>query len=598
MSLDIFDREAQETISFAGRHSASDLPATYSETFQASWRHASVFGNSVAGDQARVEAFFDYADEYSKRTGGKNVFPATLNTIGGYQGALDSFNEQVRKTAAERPDLNLAELTEKDIEDRATQIGGRARSEFERMQQREKTAGGTFGNIMGGLSGAMTDPVNLITFPLAAPESLGIIGTTLAWGGIAGGTQAAIELIGNDFRDKVDPGYSSRGEPAANILTASVFGGALGGTFKGAAMAWQRYKTGSWPRTIRDAGNVVESEANIESGNRFPGVEGEVIHRNALNKAIDDLANGRPVDVDSIVPPEQFASREAALDPVIAARDASAEAQAAERAATEEALAAGKPQPDLPFAQTEAAALAEARGATLTEGIQNIARMAGHDMPAEEAARIAARVTQLSDPEKARALLDEVFVRPQTIADTLPAAESQSRGPAAARRAVLEASPATTDEILARARQDFERSGATHDTTYNARMIGENFGPDARARYETEIERLNRESVEAYRRQRSPSQESAAALRDDLAPARIEELRTETEVAETMARDLDKLVAERPDLEIPTAVEIGPDGKPVSVMRKVDSAIAEVEQRELAAKELMSCVGPYPAEAA
>src|SRR6185436_8410487 len=40
-------------------------------------------------------------------------------------------------------------------------------------------------------------------------------------------------------------------------------------------------------------------------------IEGEAAHRTALNKAIDDLAHGRPVDVEGIVTPEQAAYIEA-----------------------------------------------------------------------------------------------------------------------------------------------------------------------------------------------------------------------------------------------------------------------------------------------
>lgn len=783
MSLDIFDRDAQEATQYADRHSAPDLPATYSETFQAAWRHASVFGNSVAGDQARVEAFFDYADEYRKRTGGKDIFPATLNTIGGYQGALDDFNAQVRKTATERPDLGLVELSEKDIEDRAAQIGQRARSDFQRMQQREKTAGGTFGNVMGSISGAMSDPVNLITFPLAAPESLGIIGTAAAWGGIAGGSQLAIEAVGNDFREKVEPGYIRSGESGMNVATATLFGGAMGGAFKSAAAGWTRYKTGSWPRTIRDAGNVVESEANIEAGNRFGGAEGEVYHRTALQNAIDDLVSGRPAFEQRPLPEGGvLAAYDAKLAPVLDARARAAQAQ--ESAVRFERDAARLPPTmerltEVQLGEFRAAAQqgrqeAEAARASLSAERQAIESERGVLTRQQEAQKGSAVEIDGLRSDIARAEQRIAEARPPTDPATQARLDEIDRDLAAtknnASRAILEAERAQITETLAKtapgdrrllaslnaekkglekalARAEKAAAKAQAETTRGAERIAareravpareqsiaaresarteasatglrraiqtlseEGYGlrlprddaeaiaarvlaasddevetvlrdvtedlvsravelrraapselpfgapnpvaeQTARAGYHTEEMRKHVTALAREVGYEMPREEAAAiaarlagmsdedaltvldelmlrprtlletlpgtapakppeniqkpsaapavaALRDDLTPARIEELRTDADVADTMARDLDKLVAERPDLEVPVGVEIGPDGKPMPVMRKVDSAIAEADQRELASKEIMACVGPYPAEAA
>jgi len=437
------------------------------------------------------------------------------------------------------------------------------------------------------------------------------------------------------------------------VLEAAAFGGALGGGLKGVAALWSRQKTGAWPRTVRDAGNVVESEAQIAgtnpfvappiqevapparslklvsapeggiytpdqikpneryfkavdadgnvtaeilvridgttariedilnpsaireegvgtignrqllgllsqfrkqypeiteltgqrvSGSRMGGeysllgeptevsvrlkplspVEGEAVHRTALNKAIDDIANGRPVDVDGIVAPETFAARDAVIDPVIASRADVIDAQVAARAAAADALATGAPQAELPFAQTEATALAEAKGAQLTDGVQNVARMAGYDMPVDEAARIADRIAKLDDPEKARAVLDEVFLRPSTIADTLPVVEKPS----------------------------------------------------------VPVEKIKRENVQA--------------LRAELQPAKIEEMRIDPDLPDTVSRDLDKLMLERPDLEVPMGVTVDAEGAVVPATRKVESVVAEADARLAAAKEIELCVGPYP----
>jgi hypothetical protein len=521
MSLDLFSSNIDDAVNYAARTSAPELPSTFSDNFNDAWNRGFLTSQSVSGTSRKIEARSQLVDDAIAKTGDRTL--ASFISPTGDDSDFDGFNRRL----AELGTTGVQPLSAEAIQTRADDIGVRQLSESRSLAQRERTFGGGAGQFLGTTAAAVTDPVNMIAFPLAAPQSLGIIGTAMAWAAIGAGSQGVIEALNAENMERIQPGYRDSNAPLMNILEAGGGAAVLGGGLKGLSNLWSRAKTGAWPRTVRDAGNVVESEAQIASTNPLPGVEGEAAHRTALNKAIDDLANGRPVDVDSIVPAEQFAARDAAIEPLIGARDAAAEAQQAARAAADEALASGKPQADLPFVPTALQAQAEASTATLTEGIQNIARIAGHDMPAEDAAKIAARVAQLNYPDKARALLDEVFVRPQTIADTLPVVDKPVK-------------PAT----------DKATPGAV------------------------------------------------ASLRDELTPAKIEEARVNPDMEETISRDLDKLMLERPDLEVPTGVTIDADGRTVPTTRKIESVINEADNRLAAAKEIEACVGPYPPQAA
>lgn len=522
MSLDIFQSNIEDAVNYAGRVSAPELPSTFSDNFHDAWNKGYLTAQSISGLTRRSRALGEFVDDAIRKTG-DNSFMATEQD--GYAD-LDGFNAKLAAHKAKNPTLELDPITEEMIQQRADEIGKRQLALSADFDRRERTFGGSVGSFLGTTAAAIADPVNLVAFPLAAPASYGVVGTALAWGGIAGGSQAAIEALNASSMERIQPGYRDSGEGAMNIAEAALFGSVLGGGVKGIGALWSRNRSAAWPRTVRDAGNVVESEAQIAATNPLPGVEGEAVHRTALNKAIDDLANGRPVDVDGIVAPETFAARNAALDPVIGARDEVMNAQAAARAAADEAAATAGPQAELPFAQTEAQALAEATGAKLTQGVQDVARLAGYDMPADEAARIADRVAKLDDPEKARALLEEVFVRPSTVADTLPVVEKPSNRP---------------EKI----------------NTANAR-----------------------------------------ALRDELQPAKIEEMRVDPDLPDTVSRDLDKLMLEQPDLEVPMGVTVDAEGAVVPATRKVESVVAEADARLAAAEEIKACVGPYPAEAA
>jgi len=520
MSLELFSSNIDDAVNYAARTSAPELPSTFSDNFNDAWNRGFLTAQSVSGTNRKIEARSQLVDDAIAKTGDRTL--ASFISPTGDDSDFEGFNRRLAELGA-----GVEPLTAEAIQARADDIGVRQLSDSRSLGQRERTFGGAVGQFAGTAAASVTDPVNMVAFPLAAPESLGILGTALAWGAIGAGSQAVIEGMNRTSMERIQPGYGMSDEPLQNIAGAGLAGGVLGGALKGLSSAWTRAKTGSWPRTVRDAGNVVESEAQIAGTNPLPGVEGEAAHRTALTKAIDDLANGRPVDVDGIIPPEQFAARDAAVEPVIAAREAAAEAQQAARVAAEDALATGKPQPDLPFEQTAAQAQAELSAAELTKGVQDIARMAGHDMPVEDAAKIAARVAQMNDPDKARALLDEVFVRPQTIADTLPAVDKPVRAPA------------------------------------------DKASPDA-----------------------------VTALRDELTPAKIDEARVNPDMEDTISRDLDKLMLERPDLEVPTGVTVDADGRTVPTTRSIESVVNEADNRLAAAKEIEACVGPYPPETA
>jgi hypothetical protein len=97
--------------------------------------------------------------------------------------------------------------------------------------------------------------------------------------------------------------------------------------------------------------------------------------------------------------------------------------------------------------------------------VQNIARMAGHDMPREEAEKVAKMVAGASDDERARAILSAVFDRPQTVAEFPPSALPKAREGELA--GSLE--PKTIDKAVASPefeqalRADIDRARATGD---------------------------------------------------------------------------------------------------------------------------------------
>lgn len=280
------------------------LPSGFDENFDAAWSDGRLFGQSIARQNARADVLGDYLDDIRRKTG------ADLRSadIQGEQGSVDNMfamaNDRVAKMRDSYPDLDLAPLTDADIDQRALAKAQAAHRTYEELQAGEKGPGGSIGSFLGGAANSATDPINIVGLAIA-PETGGvsILGAALRWGALAGVSQAAIEATSASFKQEVQPDYGV-GDALGNVAGAAVGGAVLGGSFKALGNLWTRAKTGAWPTSIRDAGNVVESEANVASTNILPGVEGEVAHRAALGDTVDAILAGKPVDVSGHITPE------------------------------------------------------------------------------------------------------------------------------------------------------------------------------------------------------------------------------------------------------------------------------------------------------
>jgi hypothetical protein len=281
------------------------LPPGFDENFSAAWSDGRLFGQSIARQNARADVLSDYLDDIRAKTG----TDLRAMDVQGEQGSLDNMiemaNARVAKMKESYPDLDLAPLTDSDIDQRALAKAQAAHRNYEALQAGERGSGGGVGAFLGAAASSATDPVNIVGLAIA-PETggVGILGAALRWGALAGVSQAAIEGVSAPFKEEVQPGYEASGQQVGNVAGAFVGGAVLGGSFKALGNLWTRAKTGAWPTSIRDAGNIIESEANVANTNILPGAEGEVAHREALVKTIDDILAGRPIDVASHITPD------------------------------------------------------------------------------------------------------------------------------------------------------------------------------------------------------------------------------------------------------------------------------------------------------
>lgn len=206
-------------------------------------------------------------------------------------------------------------------------------NDAEALRAKAKAADDTWGGFVGGAVGEMAYPINLIGSVLTAPIQLASI-PVLAARGIAmplmrttagrilneALLQAGVNLGLQGVTDALD--YISRsrlgteqtaGELGQNLVGAAVFGGLLGGLFRGGHELWNRRmgqllpaleelrNTNRLSREQMDALLVAELQ-RVEDNTPNPLGRGkEHVHDDATDKATHDLAGGNPVRVGDVL---------------------------------------------------------------------------------------------------------------------------------------------------------------------------------------------------------------------------------------------------------------------------------------------------------
>jgi len=274
----------------------SHLPAGFGDTFDAAWQRGELFSNSVSATNARNQAIAEFSQKV--QAAGGDVASEYANRLApGPDGGviepdgLDVANSALAAARTKSPAVNLQPMTSDDIDRRALEIQKGAVANYDEMQGREKTFGGKVGSVAGSALSGLNDPLNLPALAISPEAEGGYLSSALIWGGYGVGSQRVNEAINAQRRQQIDPTYS----PGAEIAEAGIAGAGLGVTVRGLGDLWTRVATGAWPRSVRDAGNAVASEANVQASNILPGAEGEAAHRDALGRSLDQIINGDPV---------------------------------------------------------------------------------------------------------------------------------------------------------------------------------------------------------------------------------------------------------------------------------------------------------------
>jgi hypothetical protein len=416
--------DPQRAIAPALDTSGRDLPTTFGETFSAAWSRNTLFSQDYFGENDRMSALNDYLAKVKTMTGediGQQLdYRMPEGAAVSAQDLLRQTNEKVSALKQKNPALELEPMTPDELSANAVAKRRKADADFEETINRPRGPGATVGRWLGGGAAGFADPINLAALPIAPAAELGIVAQAVRWGEIAGVTGVAGTALAAPYREQVQPGYVASGAPLLEIGEQAALGAAGGAAFPIAgaiarpvvnrlADAWDRVRGQvAWPTSVKDAGNIVSSQANINQSNIYPGIDGSVAHEQALAKTTNDILAGRPVDVSTHITPE-LEDRAAAqhVDAEATRVQAQASAQAAERPVPTE------PAPELPFERTALEAKADGDRQSLVLDIWNAA---GRDISLEDAGGIARRMMDAT-PEQARKIFRDMQMSPRQVAD-------------------------------------------------------------------------------------------------------------------------------------------------------------------------------------
>jgi hypothetical protein len=306
---------------------------------------------------------------------------------------------------------------------------------------------------------------------------------------------------------------------------------------------------------------VIESEAHVADSNPFPGAEGEVAHREAFAKSIDDIYAGRPVDVSGIITPD-FLERSRSL---------------VERLQTEQPMA-------LPVINRRAIELAAEqdrltrRDAELSSSLESLPE--GDASAADRLNRLQAVDQQISEATDLAAKRKLNERRDQILVDTNPEALQAAAAPIEQRRAA-EAERASIADRLDQITEEHANLQASTLPEMQLPALGQSERiPGGPKQMELPFETAP-EPKPATEPGPQPFTQTPDQMRETLAaPDHQDAIRADIDRARAMG-----------DVQVP-----GVDEQGNHTMISADKAMDEVDAYKAAAEQIQACANPAAEE--
>jgi hypothetical protein len=277
-----------------------EKPVEFGEAWDSSAAMGRAVKQFVSRARARYEEWDRLLSDVREKTGESVGNPMQVG-----EGSLAEIQtrrimQRLNKLREERPDLGLPDDLDAEVERRVDLSLSSIVRDARAVDARPKTWGGLAGSMLGEIETMLRDPVQLPALMMGAGAARGILQTALIEGGIGFGQSVAVSALTAGDRVRVDPQFGLA-EAAGDAASGVIGGAVIGGGFRALARGLGPLRGADMPRSLRDAANVAESEAQIASTFRASTASGEIAQREGLSKAIDAAIAGQPVQ-PSFVP--------------------------------------------------------------------------------------------------------------------------------------------------------------------------------------------------------------------------------------------------------------------------------------------------------
>lgn len=207
-------------------------PTEYVENFTAFINNQLLSNNSESREVFLSDMYANRVQEIYRETGQRLVNPVVETFEKGtglpqfppprwnLENEIDDFEKQADTLREQYPNLTTRENMWQEM----AEISGVVDAESAGISERA-TIPGKIGGFMGTMVGAMMDPINLITLPLGAPASAGILRTVLIEAAVGAGAESAVQFGVQDFRGEL--GLESGFVPALKNIAFAAGGQAV-----------------------------------------------------------------------------------------------------------------------------------------------------------------------------------------------------------------------------------------------------------------------------------------------------------------------------------------------------------------------------------
>lgn len=295
MPLLIDPTEQRSSLQFATQNPVQGFDPGFVERFKSDFAEMQNFSNVNAQQKTRAELQSDFIQSFYDQSGQRLRNWLTGPALAPRADFEETARGQFETWKKQNPDSDLQFPDETTLQNETMKRASEARSNAVQKQSLSTGWGSTLGGLAGTAVGSFTDPVNIMSLPLGG-SATGIVKTALVEGLVNAGATAVGQGINYSFQKAVDPNYGVS-DVVEQVVGAGVGGVVLGGGIKGIAAAWERAASGSWPRGVKDAANIVKREASVPASRFDKSAQGAAVYRAAVEKASDDLFRGQPVEI-------------------------------------------------------------------------------------------------------------------------------------------------------------------------------------------------------------------------------------------------------------------------------------------------------------